>query len=54
LYTLGDRCGGSFTYTEDGIKDCSDCMLPHSKQGYDYVNSKFDEIHCIACKNKLK
>ena len=23
LYCLGSRCGGSFRYTDDGIKDCS-------------------------------
>lgn len=51
LYTLGKNCGGNFTYTEEGIKDCSGCTLPHSKAGYEYVNSKFPEICKIA---KLK
>ena len=23
LYPLGDACGGNFTYTADGLKDCS-------------------------------
>ncbi len=34
-------CGGNFVLIEgsDGktIKDCSNCNLPHSKDGYDYV-----------------
>ncbi len=34
LYALGDRCGGDFTYTEGGIKDCSDCLRPHQKHRY--------------------
>lgn len=48
LYTLGEKCGGSFEYTEDGIKDCSKCLVPHSKNGYSYINQKFPEISEIA------
>jgi Zn-finger protein len=44
LYALGDGCGGNFQYTENGIKDCTNCKVPHSKGGYDYIMSKFGEI----------
>ncbi len=37
---LGDKCGGNFKYTKDGIKDCSDCVIPHIKDNYDYIISK--------------
>lgn len=40
LYALGDNCGGSFTYTEDGIKDCSGCLYPHRKENYDHIIAK--------------
>ena len=40
LYMLGDKCGGNFKYTKDGIKDCSDCVIPHIKDNYDYIISK--------------
>lgn len=40
LYALGHECGGNFVYTEDGIKDCSNCMIPHSKEAYDYIIGK--------------
>jgi Zn-finger protein len=40
LYTLGDRCGGNFTYTENGIKDCSRCLFPHRKENYDKIMEK--------------
>ena len=40
LYALGDECGGNFTYIENGKKSCSDCLIPHSENGYDYVLSK--------------
>lgn len=35
LYALGDRCGGNFTYTELGVKDCSNCLRPHRRENYD-------------------
>lgn len=38
LYFLD--CKGSFSFTEKGIKDCSNCNIPHSKDGYDYVIDK--------------
>ena len=44
LYVLGKNCGGSFVYTNSGIKDCSNCLLPHSQQGYQYILNKFSEI----------
>lgn len=51
LYALGDQCGGNFSYTEYGLKDCSNCMLPHSLQGYDYVLSKYPQIAELAKQN---
>ena len=48
LYALGADCGGNFTYTEDGIKDCSNCLLPHSPGGYDYINKCFGKISELA------
>ena len=44
LYALGDRCGGAFTYTEDGIKDCSKCVKPHRKENYDAIIQKISEL----------
>ncbi len=52
LYTLGDQCGGSCSYTAGGIKDCSGCLLPHSPGGYDYINSKFAELSALASQNR--
>lgn len=44
LYALGDKCGGNFKYLENGIKDCSYCMIPHSKEAYDYIMQKSGEL----------
>ena len=37
LYALGDRCGGNFCYTASGIKDCSECRIPHEPENYDRI-----------------
>lgn len=42
LYTFPD-CGGHFSYTADGIKDCSACTLPHKAQNYGYILEKLKE-----------
>ncbi len=44
LYALGKDCGGNFKYLPGGIKDCSDCLLPHSKQGYAYITRNYEKI----------
>ncbi len=43
LYMLKDNCGGKFKYT-NGVKDCSDCKIPHSSGAYDYIMSKMGEV----------
>ena len=48
LYALGEDCGGNFSYTEKGIKNCKECFLPHSEKGYDYIISKFPELAELA------
>lgn len=48
LYALGDKCGGNFTYTTEGIKDCSNCRIPHIKENYDYIIKKMPEIIELA------
>lgn len=41
LYMMGEECGGNFKYTTHGIKDCSNCLLPHIKDaGYDHIQTK--------------
>lgn len=43
LYLMGEKCGGHFTLLPSGIKDCSRCLIPHSKGGYEYINSRLNE-----------
>lgn len=44
LYTMGPDCGGNFSYTKSGVKDCSGCTLVHSKKGYEYIIEKLNQI----------
>ncbi len=44
LYALGRDCGGSFRYTEKGLKDCSLCLLPHLKRNYGYVTGRYPDL----------
>lgn len=48
LYALGDKCGGNFTYLENGIKDCSNCLVPHKAGNYDNINARFAEVAELA------
>ena len=44
LYALGEDCGGNFSYSENGIKDCTNCLVPHSPGGYDYIMKNFNKL----------
>ncbi len=44
LYALGEHCGGGFTYTETGIKDCSNCLIPHRRDGYEKIMEKMPQL----------
>ncbi|MCL1996130.1 MAG: cysteine-rich small domain-containing protein [Defluviitaleaceae bacterium] len=46
LYSLGDKCGGTFEY-QNNIKDCTDCHLPHMPEYYDIVIQKLSGIATI-------
>ena len=50
LYALGDKCGGNFTYTDGGIKDCSGCLIPHRRENYLKVMEKLDAVMELAKK----
>lgn len=41
LYFL-EECGGNYIET-NGIKDCTNCLIPHNPKGYDYINKKIME-----------
>ena len=50
LYALGDQCGGNFSYTKEGIKDCSACLIPHRRENYDRIMEKMKAIIELAKK----
>ena len=50
LYALGKDCGGNFTYTETGVKDCSGCLIPHRRENYERIMAKMEQIITLAKK----
>jgi Zn-finger protein len=44
LYALGKDCGGNFRMTEKGIKDCSNCLVPHKRENYGYITERYQEV----------
>ena len=52
LYALGDGCGGNFRYTESGIKDCSDCLIPHRAENYDKIMAHMPEVMELGKKRR--
>ncbi len=48
LYALGTRCGGNFSYTAKGVKDCSGCAFPHRRENYKAVLARFPELAKLA------
>ena len=52
LYALGDNCGGNFTYLENGIKDCSNCLRPHKRENYAAIQEKTMEVIEMAKKKQ--
>lgn len=51
LYMLKGNCGGNFKYS-NGVKDCSDCTLPHAKGAYEHVMSKMSIVIKIGSEQK--
>ena len=55
LYALGNQCGGNFTYTKSGKKNCSNCLIPHSEDGYEFDLSKLvlldEKMRCMEERN---
>ena len=43
LYHLGDDCGGNFTYTPSGVKDCSACLYPHDPENYGRIVARLEK-----------
>ena len=52
LYALGEKCGGKFQYTKDGIKDCSACLRPHRRENYEGICKQMKYILELAKKQE--
>jgi Zn-finger protein len=52
LYALGEACGGNFTYTEAGVKNCSACSFPHRRENYGKIIERFPQLARLAAKKE--
>lgn len=52
LYALGKECGGNFVILENGVKDCSDCTVPHRKENYSHITEQFQHILRLIQQNE--
>lgn len=53
LYALGPNCGGNFTYTESGRKNCTSCTLPHERDnGTKLVQAHYEQLAKLATRNR--
>ncbi|MFB0971853.1 MAG: cysteine-rich small domain-containing protein [Neofamilia sp.] len=52
LYMLEEKCGGNFEIN-NGIKDCSRCLIPHRPMGYEYINEKLGDYIAEAALKRL-
>ena len=50
LYALGEHCGGAFSYTEKGMKDCSNCQIPHKRENYGRIIDRYADVAELARK----
>lgn len=53
LYALKDKCGGNFRYNEKGVKDCSNCLLPHKENGYEHVMKHINAVIELGKKSQI-
>ena len=44
LYMLGRKCGGNFTYLESGVKDSTECQVPHRRENTGIIADSFQKI----------
>ena len=52
LYTLGEKCGGNFVYTETGTKSCVNCNFPHKRENYAALIKRFPELCVLAARRE--
>ncbi|MDR2360706.1 MAG: cysteine-rich small domain-containing protein [Oscillospiraceae bacterium] len=52
LYALGDKCGGTFSFTERGYKNCMNCIRPHKRENYGEIIGRYPEIAEMIKKNR--
>ncbi|MDD4804388.1 MAG: cysteine-rich small domain-containing protein [Candidatus Pacebacteria bacterium] len=42
-----NNCGGNYIILSNGIKDCSNCLLPHNPNSYQYIINKMRSYNAM-------
>ena len=45
LYAGGSQCGGDYTITDKGHKDCTACLFPHRRENYSIILDKLRAMY---------
>ena len=48
----GNAAKRNFKWPENGVKDCSGCLVPHGRKSYSYVTAHWNQISEIAKQNR--
>ena len=48
LYFLGAECGGDFSYTKKGVKNCMGCSRPHRRENYEVIIGRLKDAMKLA------
>lgn len=51
---MEENCGGNYKISSGGVKDCSDCLLPHRPKGYDFINEKLTDYTVAKAIERLE
>ena len=50
LYAMGPDCGGNYSLTQSGVKDCTGCLVPHRRENYAKIMEKLRARNRAAAK----
>lgn len=38
-----EECGGNYRMLDSGVKDCTNCLVPHMPKGYDHIVARLKD-----------
>lgn len=47
------ECNGNYSLLDNGIKDCSNCLIPHCKNSWEIIQNKLQKEFSKVSDNKI-